>query len=116
AGGRRVDGHSPGVSGRSLDAYIAAGIESDHESTRLAEAQEKRRKGMWVFLRQGSASQNLVALAPSIVAHGTDRAAFCTDDREPDTLVHLGHINDCVRLAVASGISENAAIVLAAPH
>jgi adenine deaminase len=116
AGPLRVDGHSPGVSGRQLDAYIAAGVESDHESTRLEEAQEKRRKGMWVFLRQGSASQNLVALAPTIVDHGTDLAAFCTDDREPDTLLELGHVNDCVRLAVASGISEIEAILLASTN
>ena len=71
---------------------------------------------MWVFLRQGSASQNLVALAPSIVAHGTDQAALCTDDREPDTLSRLGHINDCARLAVACGISEIEAILLAATN
>ncbi|HEX3979018.1 MAG TPA: adenine deaminase [Solirubrobacteraceae bacterium] len=116
AGGLRVDGHSPGVSGPLLDAYLAAGVESDHESTRLAEAEEKRRKGMWVFLRQGSASQNLVDLAPSIVAHGTDQAAFCTDDREPDTLRRLGHVNDCARLAVASGISEIEAILLASTN
>jgi adenine deaminase len=116
AGGLRVDGHSPGVSGALLDAYLAAGVESDHESTVLAEAQEKRRKGMWVFLRQGSASQNLVDLAPSIVAHGTDQAAFCTDDREPDTLRRLGHINDCARLAVANGISEIEAILLASTN
>ena len=116
AAGLRVDGHSPGVSGRLLDAYLAAGVESDHESTRLAEAEEKRRKGMWVFLRQGSASQNLVELAPSIVAHGTDQAAFCTDDREPDTLRRLGHVNDCARLAVASGISEIEAILLASTN
>jgi adenine deaminase len=116
AGPLRVDGHSPGVSGPALDAYLAAGVESDHESTRLDEAVEKRRKGMWVFLRQGSASQNLVALAPTIVDHGTDRAAFCTDDREPDTLLGLGHVNDCVRLAVASGISEVDAILLASTN
>jgi adenine deaminase len=116
AAGLRVDGHIPGVSGRQLDAYLAAGVESDHESTRLAEAEEKRRKGMWVFLRQGSASQNLVELAPSIVAHGTDQAAFCTDDREPDTLRRLGHVNDCARLAVASGISEVEAILLASTN
>ncbi len=116
AGSLRVDGHSPGVSGRRLDAYIAAGVESDHEATRLGEAEEKRRKGMWVFLRQGSASQNLVDLAPSIVAHGTDLAAFCTDDREPDTLRRLGHINDCARLAVTCGISEIEAILLASTN
>jgi adenine deaminase len=116
AGASRVDGHSPGVSGRQLDAYIAAGVESDHESTRLQEAEEKRRKGMWVFIRQGSASQNLVALAPSIVAHGTDKAALCTDDREPDTLLELGHVNECARLAVANGISEIEAILLASTN
>ncbi|MFZ1993775.1 MAG: adenine deaminase [Solirubrobacteraceae bacterium] len=116
AGGLRVDGHSPGVSGALLDAYLAAGVESDHESTALEEAEEKRRKGMWVFLRQGSASQNLVELSPSIVAHGTDQAAFCTDDREPDTLRRLGHVNDCARLAVANGISEIEAILLASTN
>jgi adenine deaminase len=116
AGGLRVDGHSPGVTGALLDAYLAAGVESDHESTVLAEAEEKRRKGMWVFLRQGSASQNLVELAPTIVAHGTDQTAFCTDDREPDTLRRLGHVNDCARLAVASGISEVEAILLASTN
>ena len=71
---------------------------------------------MWVFLRQGSASQNLIALAPSIVAHGTDLAAFCTDDREPDTLRRLGHVNDCARLAVSAGISEIEAILLASTN
>jgi adenine deaminase len=116
AGHRRVDGHSPGVSGRALDAYLAAGVESDHESTRLEEAEEKRRKGMWVFLRQGSASQNLADLAPSILAHGPDQAAFCTDDREPDTLRRLGHVNDCARVAVAAGISEIDAILLASTN
>jgi adenine deaminase len=116
AGPRRVDGHFPGGSGRALDAYLAAGVESDHEATRAAEADEKRRKGMWVFLRQGSASQDLAALAPTVVLHGTDRAALCTDDREPDTLVTLGHVNDCVRIAVAAGIAETDAIVLASAN
>ncbi|HWE08900.1 MAG TPA: adenine deaminase [Solirubrobacteraceae bacterium] len=116
AGRLRVDGHIPGVSGRRLDAYIAAGVESDHESTHLAEALEKRRKGLWVFLRQGSASQNLRDLAPSVIAHGTDLAAFCTDDREPDTLRRLGHVNDCARVAVAAGITEIDAILLASTN
>jgi adenine deaminase len=113
AGPRRVDGHFPGGTGRELDAYLAAGVESDHEATRADEADEKRRKGMWVFLRQGSASQDLAALAPTVRHHGTDRAALCTDDREPDTLMTLGHVNDCVRVAVAAGITETDAIVLA---
>ncbi|MFZ0088196.1 MAG: amidohydrolase family protein, partial [Solirubrobacteraceae bacterium] len=116
AGRLRVDGHSPGLSAHRLDAYLAAGVESDHESTRLAEADEKRRKGMWVFLRQGSASRDLLALAPGIIAHGTDRAAFCTDDREPDTLRDLGHVNDCARVAVSAGIDETEAILLASTN
>ena len=113
AAGRRVDGHSPGVAGRELDAYLAAGVESDHESTTLDEVVERRRKGMWVFIRQGSASQNLEALIPDVVEHGTDLAALCTDDREPDTLLRAGHINDCARLAVANGVSEVDALLLA---
>jgi adenine deaminase len=113
ADGRRVDGHSPGVSGRALDAYLAAGVESDHESTAIAEVIERRQKGMWVFLRQGSASQNLETLIPDVVLRGPDLAAFCTDDREPDTLLRLGHINDCARLAVAGGVSETDALLLA---
>jgi adenine deaminase len=113
AGSRRVDGHAPGLSGALLDAYLAAGVESDHECTELAEAEEKRRKGMWIFIRQGSASQNLRDLIPTVLAHGTDHVALCSDDREPDTLLELGHLNDCVRLAVEAGVSEIDALVLA---
>jgi adenine deaminase len=113
AGRLRVDGHSPGVSGRALDAYIAAGVESDHEATAAGEALEKRRKGMWVFLREGSASRNLRALAPTVIEHGIDHAALCTDDREPSTLLTDGHVNDCVRIAVACGVPEIDAILLA---
>jgi adenine deaminase len=113
AGHRRVDGHAPGLSGRPLDAYLAAGVESDHECTELAEAEEKRRKGMWIFIRQGSASQNLRALIPTVLAHGTDHVALCSDDREPDTLLEAGHLNDCVQLAVEAGVSEIDALVLA---
>jgi adenine deaminase len=116
AGHRRVDGHSPGVGGRALDAYLAAGAESDHETTRLEDAHERRQKGMWLFIRQGSVSQNLEALIPDVVEHGPELAAFCTDDREPDTLLRLGHINDCARLAVAAGVSEIDALLLASTN
>jgi adenine deaminase len=113
AGDRRVDGHAPGLTGRDLDAYLAAGIESDHECTTLEEVQEKRRKGMWIFVRQGSASRNLADLIPTVLHHGTERVALCSDDREPDTLLAEGHIDDCVRLAVASGVRIEDALVLA---
>ncbi|MHB8219547.1 MAG: adenine deaminase [Acidimicrobiales bacterium] len=113
AGRRRVDGHAPGLTGSELDAYLAAGVESDHECTLLAEAEEKRRKGMWIFIRQGSASQNLAALIPTVLLHGTSQVALCTDDREPDSLLGEGHVNHCVALAVAAGVSEIDALVLA---
>jgi adenine deaminase len=112
AGNKRVDGHAPGLSGRQLDAYLAAGVESDHECTVLEEAEEKRRKGMWVFIREGSASRNLDDLIGTVLTHGTDRIALCTDDREPDTLLHSGHVNDCVRLAVAAGVRIEDALVM----
>jgi adenine deaminase len=113
AGRRRVDGHAPGVTGALLDAYLAAGVESDHECTELEEAREKRRKGMWIFIRQGSASQNLRDLIPLVLESGTDHVTVCSDDREPDTLLEEGHLNDCVRLAMAAGVSEIEALILA---
>jgi adenine deaminase len=113
AGDRRVDGHAPGLSGPQLDAYLAAGVESDHECTAQHEADEKRRKGMWLFIREGSASRNLNALIGTVLAHGTTRVALCTDDREPHTLLAEGHVNDCVRLAVKAGLPLEDALVLA---
>ena len=100
------------MSGRQLDAYLAAGVESDHECTVLEEAEEKRRKGMWIFIREGSASRNLADLIGTVLRHGTDRIALCTDDREPETLLHSGHANDCVRLAVAAGVKVEDALVM----
>ena len=113
AGWRRVDGHAPGLTGRSLDAYLAAGVESDHECFTVDEAHEKRQKGMWVFLREGSASRDLLNLLPSVLAHGSACTAFCTDDREPDALSTLGHVNHCVRLAIDAGLSEIDALLMA---
>lgn len=113
AGHRRVDGHAPGLIGRGLDAYLAAGVESDHECTGLDEAHEKRRKGMWVFLRHGSASQDLLTLLPSVLGHGPTATAFCTDDREPDVLRASGHVNYCARLAVEAGLDEIDALLMA---
>ncbi len=113
AGNKRVDGHSPGVRGLSLDAYLCAGVESDHECTTYEEALEKRRKGMWVFLREGSAAKNIGELSKLVTKFGTDHCALCTDDREPRLLLEEGHINDCIRVAVENGISLEDAIVMA---
>jgi len=67
---------------------------------------------MWIFIREGSASRNLAALIGTVLLHGTDRIALCTDDREPDTLLHSGHVNDCARLAVAAGVRAEDALVM----
>jgi adenine deaminase len=68
---------------------------------------------MWIFVRQGSASKNLADLIPTVLRHGSERIALCTDDREPDTILHEGHMNDCIRLAVACGARIEDALVLA---
>ncbi len=108
-----VDGHAPGVRGNSLNAYVAAGIRSDHEATTLDEALEKRRAGMWVMLREASIARNLRDLLPLVKRFGPDRCLFCTDDREPDFIADDGHINQMVRVAVADGVSPEDAIVMA---
>src|SRR5207253_2874313 len=108
-----VDGHAPGVRGPALNAYIAAGIESDHEATTFEEALEKRRLGMWVLLREASIARNLRDLLPLVKRYGPDRCAFCTDDREPDFIVEHGHINQMVRVAVEEGIGPEDAVVMA---
>lgn len=112
AGHRRVDGHAPGLCGRPLDAYLAAGVESDHECTELEEAEEKRRKGMWVFIRQGSSTKNIAALIPMVLRHGIRHVAFCTDDREPDLILAQGHVSDCVRLAIEHRVPIEHALVM----
>jgi adenine deaminase len=112
-GATHVDGHAPGVRGRSLDAYLAAGVHSDHESTTSEEALEKRRKGAWVFIREASNAHNLVDLLPLVIDRGTDMCAFCTDDREPDDLLRDGGINHMCRLAVEHGLAAEDAVVLA---
>lgn len=110
ARGRVVDGHAPGVRGRDLNAYAAAGIMSDHESTTIEEAREKLRLGMWLMVREGSAARNLETLLPLIKALNPPRACFVTDDRDPVDLVERGHIDSMVRMAIAGGLSPMQAI------
>jgi adenine deaminase len=111
--GGHLDGHAPGLSGPALNAYLAAGIGSDHECTDAAEALEKRRLGMWIMIREGSAARNLAALLPVVLAHGPRNTMLCTDDREPDQLVRDGHIDDVVRKAIGLGCDPVDAIVMA---
>jgi adenine deaminase len=110
---QHVDGHAPGVLGRSLNAYAAAGIRSDHEAYTAAEGLERLRAGMWLLIREGSAARNLEALLPLLLEHGPNRIAFCTDDREPDHIAADGHINSMVRDSVAFGVPAEDALVCA---
>jgi adenine deaminase len=114
--GRHVDGHAPGLSGPALCAYLAAGVRSDHECTTYEEALEKRRLGMWIMVREGSAARNLEALLPLVLRYGPRNTLLCTDDREPDQLLHQGHVNDVVRKAVALGCPPATAVVMATLH
>ena len=108
-----VDGHAPRVRGRSLMAYAAAGIRSDHEAYTVEEGRERLRAGMWLLIREGSAARNLQALLPLLAEYGPGRIAFCTDDREPEHIADDGHINSMVRDAVAFGIPPEHALVCA---
>ena len=115
-GASHVDGHAPGVTGRALNAYVAAGIRSDHEATTFEEALEKRRRGMWVLIREASNARNLRDLLPLVKRYGPEHCAFCTDDREPDLLFREGHIDQMCRIAVAEGIAPEDALLMATLH
>jgi adenine deaminase len=102
--GRVIDGHCPRLTGLSLNAYAAAGIGSDHESTAIAEAREKLRLGMTVFLREGTAARNLRSLVPLITRENERRLCLCTDDRHCQDLLDEGSIDYLIRVAIAEGI------------
>src|SRR6266478_1386777 len=111
--GKNIDGHAPGLTGRNLNAYVLAGIRSDHESTELAEAQEKLRLGMHLLLREGSTERNLGTLAPLVNAHNAINCSFATDDKLAGDLVEEGHIDHCVRKAIGMGMPPIAALQIA---
>jgi adenine deaminase len=112
-GAAHVDGHAPGVLGRSLNAYVAAGIRSDHEAFTIEEGRERLRAGVWLLIREASAARNLEALIPLVQEFGPTRIAFCTDDREPEHIAEEGHVNSMVRRAVELGVSPEDALVIA---
>ncbi|MGZ8700919.1 MAG: adenine deaminase [Gaiellaceae bacterium] len=113
ANGVQVDGHAPGLLGKELNAYVAAGIRSDHEAMTVEEGRERLRRGMWLLIREASMARNLHALLPLVEEFGTNRIAFCTDDRDPEDIAENGHINGMVREAVAAGVAPEDAVVLA---
>jgi adenine deaminase len=113
--GRHIDGHCPLLSGRDLNAYVAAGIRTDHETTQLAEAEEKLSRGLRVLIREGSVSKDLAALMPLLTERLSPFVAFCTDDRNPLDIAEHGHIDHMIRTAIAAGMSP-LAVYRAASH
>src|SRR5213083_1342542 len=113
AGATHVDGHAPGVLGKTLNAYVAAGIRSDHEALTVEEGRERLRAGLWLLIREASMARNLKALLPLVQEFGPSHMAFCTDDRDPEDIADSGHVNQMVREAVAFGIPPEDALVLA---
>jgi len=111
--GMRVDGHAPGLTGKELYAYIVAGIHSDHESTRAAEAQEKLMAGLHIMIREGTTEKNLKEIAKIVTPANSHRCFFCSDDRSAHDLVSDGHMDDILRRAVAARIPPITALQMA---
>jgi adenine deaminase len=102
--GKNTEGHAPGLSGRDLQAYLAAGVGSDHESTGLAEGREKLAAGVFLMVREGSVTRDLEALLPLVTPRHADRIGFVTDDRLPHDLLAEGAVDVLVRRAIAAGV------------
>ena len=100
---KKIDGHAPGLSGHALDAYISAGVYSDHECDTFDNALEKLRKGQFIMIREGTAAQNLEALMPLLTEQYAHRCMFSTDDKHPWDLLNKGHIDYIVRKAIQLG-------------
>jgi adenine deaminase len=107
------DGHAPGLSGRDLVAYVAAGIGSDHECVSGAEMLEKLRLGMYIFIREATNAHNLLTLVPGLTEANSRRVCFCTDDRRPADLLTDGHIDHLIRTAISAGVDPVTAIRMA---
>ena len=108
-----IDGHAPGVNGPALNAYVAAGIRSDHECTTAQDAREKMAAGMHIMIRQGTGAKNLKALLAAVNERTARRMMWCTDDRHPHDLMAAGHIDSIVREAIQSGLDPMLAIQMA---
>lgn len=113
---KKIDGHAPGLSGKDLAAYIAAGVYSDHECSDMDDAMAKLRNGQFIMIRDGTAAHNLEALVDLLRQPYYDRCMFCTDDKHPNDLLEKGHIDYIVRRAIKSGVDPIIAVKCASHH
>ena len=111
--GKLIDGHSPGLKGKQLNAYAAASIHTDHECSTVEEMKERLSMGMYVMLRQGSACHDLRSLIPALTAENSRRCVLCSDDYQPRTIFENGHINNDIRICVEEGIPPMTAVRMA---
>lgn len=110
---KRIDGHSPMVNGKELNAYIAAGVENDHECSTVEEMQARISRGMYVFLREGSVTQNLRTLLKGVTTQNFRRCVLCGDDVQAKTIIEKGHLDNAIRICVEENVDPIQAIQMA---
>ena len=113
---KKIDGHAPGLSGNDLNAYIAAGVYSDHECSTVEDAIAKLERGQYIMIREGTAARNLDALLPLLTPQYYTYCMFCTDDKHPNDLLEKGHIDYIVRRAIKAGVDPIIAVKCASHH
>ena len=111
--GKIIDGHSPSVVGNNLNAYVSVGIRNDHECATVEEMQDKISRGVYVLLRQGSACHDLRNLLKGVTKENSRRCVLCSDDRQPKTILELGHLDNHLQICVEEGIDPITAIQMA---
>ncbi len=110
---RMKDGHAPSIVGKALNAYVVTGIKTDHECTTVDEMNDKIKRGMYIHLREGSATRNVTTLSQGVTIGNHHRLLFCTDDKHPADIKREGHINYNIRLAIKNGVDPIIAIKMA---
>ena len=111
--GKFIDGHGPGITGKELNAYTSAGILADHECSTVEEMNDRLERGLYILLRQGSACHNLRPLLKGMTEMNSRRCLLCSDDRQPKTILHEGHLDNHLRICVEEGVDPVTAIRMA---
>lgn len=111
--GKFIDGHGPGIAGKELNAYAAAGILADHECSTVEEMKARLENGMYILMRQGSACHNLRTLLAGVTEQNSRRCLLCSDDRQPKTILHEGHLDNHLRICIEEGLDAMTAVRMA---